>query len=331
MRAFLLLPLVSLAWATPVQVGLLPAKVVPEQVTTIPMEPGMVSDLADAAVHQERGAVIAMLNKERTEQEREEMELKLARETVTHKDELRKLEAQRSKVKFYLGLSDAERRYATDIKVEDAAPTKESLRDIEERIDLLKKELSSSPRIRRNEFERVHARNVVKMPFGGRLQYHFTLPVAGTESFEYTPTPGQPFASVCDDSAFYITINLARAELTQLPPENFTVSVSLPGGKSLTGTYDRRRVEQANGADMLVYFFRVPQEDHEAAYKMLGSHAQAKLFYEAGEGVLSVAKLELVAHPEAAECENWEQLITRLYPDYSVLLIGEREIILQHN
>ena len=331
MRAFLLLPLLLPAWAVPIQVGLLPAKIVPEQVTTIPMEAGVISDLADATAHQERGAVIAQLNKERTEQEREEMELKLAREAVTHKDELRKLEAQRAKVKFYLGLSEAERRFATDIKVEDAAPTKESLRDIEERIELIRQELESAPRIRRHDFERSHARNVVKMPFGGRLQYHFPLPAAGTDSFEYTPAPGQPFASVCDDSAFYITINLARAELTQLPPENFTVSVSLPGGKSLTGTYDRNRVEQGNGADMLVYFFRVPQEAHETAYKMLGSHAQAKLLSEAGEGVLSVAKLELVARPEAAECENWEQLIARLYPDYSVLLIGEREIVLQHN
>lgn len=317
------------AAAVPVQVGLLPAKIVPEQVATIPMEAGVISNLADAALHHERGEVIARLNEERTEQEREELELKLAREAVTHKDELRKLEAQRAKVVFYLGLSESERRYATDIKLEDAAPTKASLADIDERIGLLKRELESAPRIRRNEFERAHARNTVKMPFSGRLQYHFTLPAESGGSFEYTPAPGQPFASVCDDSAFYITINLSRAELTQLPPENFTVTVALPAGRELKGTYDHRRVEQANGGDMLVYFFRLPQEQHETAYKMLGSHAQTKLMYEAGEGAVSVSKLELARRPEAAQCENWEQLIERLYPDHSILLIGERDIILQ--
>ena len=30
----------------------------------------------------------------------------------------------------------------------------------------------------------------------------------------------------------------------------------------------------------------------------------------------------------AAECENWEQLIRIIHPGYSILLIGQREIVL---
>lgn len=330
MRLSFLLPALCLtAAAAPVQVGILPAKIVPEQVATLTAEPGEISDLADETQHQERGAVLAQVNLRRTEQEREEMELKIARERITTKDELRKLEAQRSKVKFYLSLSPSERRYAADaMKEEETPPSEESLKDIEERIELLKKEAETAPRLKRNEFERVHAKNTIKMPFSGRIQYHFTRPADGAEVFDYVPIPGQHFVSVCDDSAFYITIGLSRAELTQLPPENFTVSVSLPGGRVLTGRYDHRRVEQNGNSDMLVYFFRLPQEDHETAYGMLGTAAQAKLCYDAGEDVLSLRKLDLVSRPEAAECENWEELVTRLYPEYSLLLIGEREIIL---
>lgn len=331
MRAFsLILPALLLPCAAaPVQVGTLPAKVVPEQVTTLPMEPGLISDLAEDGQHLQRGAVVARLNKERTEQEREEMELKIAREQMSQKDEIRKLEIQRNKVKFYLNLSEGERRYATEMQQEELPPTKETLKDINERMALLKRELEALPRLRHNEFERTHAKNTVKMPFSGRIQFHFKRPAGEEDSFEYLPTPGLPFATICDDSAYYITINLSRAELTQLQPERFTAVIDLPEGRTLTGTYDRRRVEAGGNGDMLVYFFRLAESDHETAHSMLGSHAQVRLLYDAGEDTLSVSKQELVTRPEAAGCDNWEELVTKLYPDYCVVLVAERNIILR--
>ncbi len=331
-RRLLALALVLPAAAVPVQVGLLPAKITPEQATTIMAEQGTLSDWVGDTAHVERGTVIARVNKERTEQEREEMELKIAREKVQQRDELRKLELQRRKVQFYLGLSEGERRYATDMQQDELPPTQESLRDIDERIALLKREMESAPRLKQNEFERAHAKNTIKMPFSGRLQYNCPLPEAAEgATFDYIPTPGLPFASVCDDSAFYISLNIARAELTQLDPAAFSVSVALPGGKVLTGRFSHRRVEQAGNSDMLVYFFRVPQEEHDTAFNMLGSNAQAKLLYEAEGEVQVLPKLELISHPEAAGCENWEQLVERLYPESALILIGERDIILRRN
>ena len=50
---------------------------------------------------------------------------------------------------------------------------------------------------------------------------------------------------------------------------------------------------------------------------------------EAGEQVQYVSKLELIAHPEAADCENWEELIARLYPEHDMVLIGERNIVIR--
>lgn len=317
--------------AEPVQVALLPAKIVPEQAATLNMDNGIISHLADASGRLEAGTVIAVLNEERTAQEREELELKIAREEMRIRDELRKLENQRSKVEFFLKLSPRERRYANNMGAGDMPPTEESLKDIEKRVSLLKREMESSPRLMKQDFERNHAKNTLRMPFSGRLQYHISQPKDPGQPFELLNLPGRPFASVCDDSAFYITINLSKAELTQLPEKNFSVSVELPEGKRLVGSYSHRTVEQSNSGkgDMLVYYFKVPEEDKDVAYNMLGSNAKARLVYDAGENVQYISKLELISHPEAAECENWEQLVARLYPQHHLVLIGERNIIIR--
>ena len=317
--------------AEPVQVAMLPAKIVPEQAATLHLENGVVSHLADASQRQPAGAVVAVLNEERTAQEREELELKIARESMRLRDELRKLEVQRQKVQFYLNLSPRERRYAKGMGADDLPPTPESLRDIDERISLLKREQESSPRLMKQDFERNHAKLTLKMPFAGRLQYNFPVPEDLSRPFEYVSLPGRQFAAVCDDSAFYITVALTRPELINLPEENFSVSVSLPEGKQLCGTFAYRKLEQNTGGrgDMLVYYFKVPEADRETAFNLLGSNAQARLDFEAGAHAQKVSKLELVARPDAAECENWEQLVQRLYPDHVLILVGERNIIIR--
>ncbi|MBQ8517701.1 MAG: hypothetical protein IJ498_09005 [Akkermansia sp.] len=320
----------GIAAAAPVQVGILPAKIVPEQVATLPLERGIVSDLATPGEPRKRGDVLAVLNKEQMEQEREEMELKLARDRMSRKDEIRKLEAQRRKIVFYLRLSNNERRYAQTAGGEnDLPPTDESLADIDERIALLKREVESMGRIRNNELTRKHARNTLRMPFDGRVQYHFTLPEDTAEPFEYNATGSLPFATICDDSAFYITVNIGRAELTQLPEQQFQVLISLPEGRELRGDFSHRRVEQGNGGDMLVYFFRIPEKDHDCAFSMLGSHARAQLIFNAPEGTMQLDKGELARHPMATECRNWEELIQKLYPEYHLVLIGEHQILIR--
>ena len=135
----LLSTLFPLLQAEQVQVAVLPAKIVPEQATALSLENGIVSRLADSSVRQEAGAVIAVLNEDRTAQEREEMDLKVAREEIRLSDELRKLVNQRSKVEFFLKLSPRERQYANKVSPagDDLPPTPESLDDIDKRIQLI--------------------------------------------------------------------------------------------------------------------------------------------------------------------------------------------------
>lgn len=324
---FALLGALPLA-AAPVEVGKYSAKIVPERVSvlTIP-EMGVLSDLANAQERLEAGTVIAILNKERTEEAREDMELQIARERINKRDEIQKLRNQRRKVVFYNSLSADERRFNSDFKSDDQ-PGKTTLQDLDERISLLERELKTIERRKRKEFSDKHDKLTLRMPFRGRLQYNITLPEDTSKPFEYTETV-RSFATVCDDSAFYITISIADSNLSLLDEKRFSASVKLPGERLLTGTYAHRRVERnPSGGDMLVYFFRLPESEHETAYNMLGSNTSAELIYETDGEALTVNKADLVMHPDAAECESWEQLIRKTHPAYKILIIGRRELVL---
>lgn len=314
--------------AQPVVVGKFSAKIVPERIAMLTLpDRGTVTDLVDAGGRLEEGTIVAIVNKERTAAEMEDMELLIARERINKKDEVQKLRSQRRKVEFYNSLSADERRYNTDFRGEEL-PTAETLSDIDERITLLERELTTMERRKRDEFAHKHDPLTLRMPFTGRLQYNIPLPEDISRPMELTESM-RTFATACDDSAFYITISVAESDLSLLNEQNFSTAVSIPGGRKLRGTFSHRRVERANnGGDMLVYYFRLPEKDHATAYNMLGSNTSAILTYETGGDVKHVNKAELVARPEAANCESWEELIDVLYPGFGILLIGQREIVL---
>lgn len=318
------------AVADPVFVGKFQAKVVPEQVVPLVLgDHGTLTGLVDASQPVKAGTVVGVLNKERTEQEREDMEFDLERERLNTRDEIRKLTVQREKVAFYLNLSEEERKYATDLKSDERSMTEETLRDLDERISMLKRQSETMERRKRTEFDRNHEKLTAKMPFDGRLQYSFSVPDDITKPMEYNPSVAQGFATACDDSSLYICLNISNSELTQLPAENFTVHLTLPRNKTLVASFDHSKVERGGNSDMLVYYFRVKDEDHDTAYKMLGSMAQAQLLYEPGENTTRIRKSVLAARPEAAQCENWEQLVRLVYPEAEIILIADRDIVLQ--
>lgn len=312
-------------------VGKYPAKIVPEQISEIHLkENGLITDLADAGKRLEKDAVIAIINKEQTEHDREDMELGLARERISKQDEMRKLEAQRRQVAFYLSLSEGERRYNADFKGNDI-PTPESLKDIDSRIELLQRELNTLERRKKREFDLKHDPLTVRMPFAGQLQYNVPLPENPQEreqGFKLPENNLRTFATVCDDSAYYITISLTDGENSLLNEEKFSVSVALPEGKKLEGTFARRMVERAGNGDALIYYFRVPQEEHTTAHRMLGSRYTATLSYKVEGEVLRVSKAQLATHPQAAECDDWAQLVELAYPGYAIVIVGTRELVL---
>ncbi len=318
------------ALAEPVPIGTYPAKVVPEQLSvfTLP-ERGELTDIVDTTQRLEKGTVFAVVNKEQTEQEREDMELQIMRDRLTKKDELRKLRAQREKLLFYLHLSADERKFSRETFEEGREPNEESVRDIDERITLVERELTTLERRRKTEFDRKHDRLTLRMPFTGRLQYNVILPEDTGKPFELVGTV-QTFATACDDSAFYVTVPMAQSDLTLLPEQNFSVRIPLPEGRFLEATYAFRRVERAHsGGDMLVYFFRLPQEKADLAFSMMGSNVRARLYYEVSGQVRRVSKTTLATHPEAARCESWADLVELAYPGSVVVVAAENDIIIR--
>ncbi len=315
--------------AEPVLVGSFPAKVVPEQLSVLTLpERGTITDLAPEG-KLKAGTVVAILNKKRMEEEREDMEFQLAKDRIARRDELRQLNQQREKLVFYLNLSDSERKYAADSVPTDLPPTRESLADIDERISLVKRELATMEKRKRDEFDRSHEMQTLRMPFDGRLQYNINLPEDRSAPFDVVGTV-QTFATACDDSAYYITISIARSDLSLLPEAKFSVRVSLPEGRELTGTYAYRRVERTrNDRDMLIYFFRLPEKDFETAHNMLGSNTTAELIYEADGGVERISKARLAAHPAAGQCESWAELVERAHPGAKVVIIADRDIVIR--
>lgn len=316
-----------------ITVGKYPAKIVPEQVASLNFpNKGEVTDLMyNTSERLQKDTVIGILEKKKTAEAREDMELQLTRERLTKNDEIRKLQGQREKLKFYLSLSPAERAYASDLKPDgDEKISPSALKDIDERIGLIRKELRTLERRKRAEFEAKYEANTLRMPFTGRLQYHVTLPEQGEPLLLTQNETLRSFATVCDDSAFYITLNISNTDLTLLPEERFSANVELPGGRVLTGVFSHRRVEKSgSNGDMLVYFFKIPEELHPHAFNMLGSNAMATLLYSAEEGMMRVPKMQLLAHPSAPECESWKQLVSEVYPGYVIVVITERDILIR--
>ncbi|MBE6419265.1 MAG: hypothetical protein E7031_03965 [Akkermansiaceae bacterium] len=313
-------------------VGKYPAKVVPEQISEIHLkENGIISLCAEPGKRLKKDDIIAEVNKEQTEHDRADLELELLRETISKEDEIRKLSAQRRRVEFYLSLSESERRYNTDFKGDDTAPTPEALADINRRIELLEKEIATLERRKKREFDLKHDPLIIRMPFDGQLQFNVPLPETAEErqkGFTLPENNMRTFATVCDDSAYYITVSITEGEQSLLDENKFSVSISLPEGKKLKGTFDHRMVERAGNGDALIYYFRIPQEDHATAHRMLGSRYTATLNYEVTGEVLRVNKAELAAHPQAAQCDDWEALVAVAYPDYAILIVGTRELVL---
>lgn len=320
------------AAATPVVIGKYPAKIVPEQISDIRLpEHGIITDLAPEGTRLKKGDTIAIINKEQTTQDREDMELDLARERISKKDEIRKLEAQRRQVAFYLSLSEGERRYNTDFQSQDQPPTADSLKDIDERMELLQRELTTLERRKKREFDLKHDKLTLCMPFDGQLQYNIPLPESAEEratGFTVPENNMRSFATVCDDSAYYITIPIAEGANSLLDEQLFHVEIQLPAGQKLTGKFSQRKVERAGNGDALIYYFRIAPEEHDKAYRMLGSRYTATLLYDANGEVVRVSKAKLAAHPQAAQCETWEQLVQLAHPGYSILVIGAAEIVI---
>ncbi len=310
-----------------VEVGTYPSKVTPEQIAVLSIsESGYLTELVDDKLRYKKGDIIAKVNEEQLKEEREDLDLQLLSERITKKDSIADLQKQKRQLQFYFSLSERERRYATDIQVDGELPTQQAIEDINERIKLAEMEMERRPKKQLKDFEKKVKLNTITMPFDGRFQYQIILPEKRDEPFETKPVPH--FATAIDDSSYYISVPMTQAALSQLPAEKFIVRIDLPAGKQLNGVFSHRRVEKSNNGDAYVYYFRVTEGERERAFSMLGTTAQAKLFYQLSD---KLKRIDMDKHYGGAAAESSsskEEFLRKSFPGYNLLLETDSELIL---
>ncbi len=302
------------------------AKIAPERIRVYLMpSDGEVANWLPDPGRVKKDTIIATVNEEEVELERKELEVKLLKERIAKEEELLKLERQRDEVKFYASLSKEERKYAGE------APNggEKALKSIEDKIKLINKELEMHGEKPRLDFRKKEEKYILRMPFDGRLQYQFSFPQ--DDSVTTYLDSGTPIATVCDDSAYYITIAIADPDLTNLPPETLSLRVQLGDGTALNGVFAFKRVEKngSTGGDLLAYFFRLPKEQHDKAHDIIGSNCMARLYYTPRGEVVFLNKMKLASTPEGSKCSTWQELLSILYPDWELVVNGETELIVR--
>lgn len=314
-----------------IPIGTFEGSIVPEQMRpfTLP-EKGTVTNLIDPDGRIAKDTVFARLNDAQLQQEKEDMETEIRTYKMTKRDDIRKMQKEKSDIEFYLTLPDEERKRQTKPGDVD---NKDILKDTDERIALAEKNLETSERIKRETYDKKLDKYVMKMPFDGRLQYSFPMPKDLDAPMEMELMPTQPqFATAYDDSAFYITCPITSAEITQLEGKKICARITLSEGKLMKGEFDRKQVSSAGGSasnTSILYFFKLSPEDSERAYDMIASRPRVTLFYKSDGNDKVVSRLELAKRPEAATAFSWENLVERVYPEYNIVLIAEKSIILR--
>lgn len=314
-----------------IPIGTYEGSIVPEQMRpfTLP-EKGTVTNLIDPEGRIAKGTVFAKINDEQLKQEKEDMETRLRTNKMTKRDDIRTMQKQKRDIEFYFSLPEEERKMAPK---PTGADNKDIIKDTDERIALAEKNLETSERIERETYDKKLDKYVMKMPFDGRLQYSFPLPKDLDAPMEMEMLPTQPqFATAYDDSAFYITCPITNAEITQLDGKRICARITLSEGKLLKGEFDRKQVSSSGGSasnTSILYFFKLSPEDNERAYDMIASRPRVTLYYKSDGNDTVVSRLELARRPEASTAFSWENLVERVYPQYNIVLIAEKSIILR--
>lgn len=302
------------------------AKIAPERIRSFTMPgDGVIANWIPAEGRIRKGTIIATVNEQELEVERKELEVKILKDKIAKKEELSKLEKQLEEIRFYASLTKEERQYASKAPKGDD----QVVQSIKDKIELTRRELEIVEEKPRLDFSRKEEKYVLRMPFDGKLQYQFSFPRDDSTSLYLDAS--SVIATVCDDSAYYITLSISDPDLARLPAEFLTATLSLSDGSVLEGGFAFKRVEKNinSGGDLLAYFFKLDPRDHEKAHAMLGSNCVAKLYYQPEGEVFYLNKIKLASSPEGRFCSSWQELLQKVHPEYELILNAETELIVR--
>ena len=301
------------------------AKVLPNKVHAFVMpELGTLSQVVLHTDKLAKDALVGIINASQLARETEELELQLEHERLTQKNTILQLVRQQEEIEFLLSLSKEERKYLGKDSVD---MDKRALQNLKDRIALLEAQLELKARKMRADFNKKKENFELRMPFDGKIQYHFPLPHSPEEELRFPPST--LLASVADDSSYYVGINMVNPELIKLHPQALTLLLNLGSGESLKADYSHKRIEKSNQGESLVYFFALKKEEFERAHELLGANCIARLFYKTDKPLLYKHKMALVAQNTTQAYTTWDEWVKDNAPKHKILFVGETHLALE--
>lgn len=301
------------------------ARLSPErQLTVTADEAGEVEVCWRGAGRAEKGVLLARVNPEMLELEEAELELQVSRVQLESEKEMLQLTRQREEMQFIASLPPQKRLYVEPhmgTKADDRA-----LALLESRMELLREQARLNEQKLREAFAKKKALRHIRMPFRGRVQFHATLPPEGER---LSVISGAPIVTMADDSALYVALVPADPALVRLETARLSLRLETGDGKYLRAAWSHKRIEKNGQMEALVYYFRVPEEEGERVWALMGSNLIAELWYNGEPDWLYEEKTSLAREAGERPFETWEELLASLRPGYVLVFSGETHLCLK--
>lgn len=298
------------------------AKVVPNKIYAFAMpEAGTLDGFLRGREHAKKGELIGRINRERMDAEALGTELRIGASKLAKKKEILDLVRQKEELEFFRQLSAEERSF---LGKKDVQADARAVALLAEQIALAEREMCAAEKQAREDFERKRELYDLRMPFDGRVQYHFSLPEAPEEVLKLAS--GTLIATIADDSAYFVALNLSHPDLMRLPAKSLRVKLGLGGNETLEAEYSHKRIEKNGNSEALVYFFRVPENAKKRAHDLLGANCVARLFFASESALTILNKADLVRGDSETPFASWEELIAATFPQAKIAFIGETSI-----
>lgn len=300
------------------------AKVVPERVAAVSAEEaGEVEICWRGQGRVEAGTLLARVNPETLALEEEELELQIAQANLEADSEILQLTRQKEEMEFIAALPEKKRLYVAQHL--EATADARALALLEQKIGMARQRALLQEKKLREAFARKAALRYIRMPFGGRVQYHLTIPPEGERALV---TSGAPVLTVADDASLYVAVEVTEPALVHLETERLTVHLELGKGEDLQAAWAHKRIEKSNQTEATVYYFRVPEGRREQAWELLGSNIVVELWCRGEDDWLYEDKTALAREAGKRPFETWEELAAALRPGYAIVFSGETHLCL---
>jgi hypothetical protein len=176
-----------------------------------------------------------------------------------------------------------------------------------------------------NEFERVRAVSLLKMPADGTV----TILYPENKEGVYRVQPNTRFAVIEDNSVFRAFLPLTNAgEWKEFPSQSLVVRTAAGAGDPITAGNGMRTSEKINGREEAVLGFTFAEKDSNWARRLSGSNVRFEIFYKPEKPFHAVPKMDLARrHPKLFESgADWASVVKALWPEARLIAVGSREL-----